>query len=200
MNEARRLQLRPHRHADGLSRQALHFFLLAVCSITAAALLLCGLIAAFGRLPSESPILFPPAFAFSSALLLFGSFSLHQAIRFVKQEKQPQFRGWLLLSLATGTLFMGVQSYALWSMYPAERAAAEASRGVSAFVMCFATLHGLHFLVAVLFVAFVVSRCWGDRYDHEYYLGIQVCAWFWHTLGVVWLAILAVIGIAFQAG
>jgi cytochrome c oxidase subunit III len=29
-----------------------------------------------------------------------------------------------------------------------------------------------------------------DRYDHEYYWGVKICALFWHALGIVWLVIL----------
>lgn len=200
MKPVRHIPPHPHRHAEGLSRQARRFFLLAFCSITTAMCLSWTLSERFGRVVSLVPVLFPPAFAASSILLLLGSFAMHQAIVFVKQEKQGPFRNWLFNSLILGTLFMGVQSYGLWSMFPVERSADEASRGVTAFVMCLTTLHGLHFLVATLFVAFVLTRSWEDRYDHEYFLGVRVCAWFWHVLGIVWLAILAVIAIAFQAG
>jgi hypothetical protein len=31
-----------------------------------------------------------------------------------------------------------------------------------------------------------------DRYDHEYFWGVSLCAWFWHALGIVWVCILIV--------
>lgn len=186
----------PARNADGTSRQALQFFGLATVAIGIAVVLFWLLCRRCGRLPTVERVLFPPAFAVSSTLLLLGSFSLHRAVIFVRIEKQRIFRFCLIMSLFLGSLFMGVQGYALWLIFPIERAYETATLGVTAFILCLATLHGLHFLVAVLFVAFIISRTWADRYDHEYHWGVQICAWFWHFLVIVWIAIMAVIAIA----
>ena len=63
-------------------------------------------------------------------------------------------------------------------------------------IVMLAALHGMHFVVAVLFLSYVTVRALADRYDHEYYWGVSVAAWFWHALGVVWIGILAVFAIA----
>ncbi len=186
----------PARNADGISRQALQCFALTTVAIGFSATLFWLLCRLFGKLNSVEQILFPPAFAVSSVLLLLGSFSLHRAVVFVRIEKQRSFRIWLTLSLFLGSLFMGVQSYALWLIFPTERAYETATLGVTAFVLCLSTLHGLHFGVAVLFIAFIIARTWADRYDHEYHWGIEACAWFWHFLVIVWIAIMVVIAIA----
>jgi heme/copper-type cytochrome/quinol oxidase subunit 3 len=57
-------------------------------------------------------------------------------------------------------------------------------------------LHGMHFVVALLFLCHITVQAMADRYDHEYYWGVTVCAWFWHALGVAWVAILFVMLIA----
>jgi cytochrome c oxidase subunit III len=71
--------------------------------------------------------------------------------------------------------------------------AAEVQTGETAFVSIAAALHGLHFVVAIWFLLFIVLQAHRDRYDHEYYWGVSVCAWFWHALGIIWLAVLGVI-------
>ena len=120
------------------------------------------------------------------------------AVRFARlpKERQQAFRIWLFLTLTGGTLFMGIQTYGLWCLFPTRRTPADATVGVTPFVMVFATLHALHVFVAQMFAAFVAARAWADRYDHEYYWGVSICAWFWHVLGIVWLAILAVFAIS----
>jgi heme/copper-type cytochrome/quinol oxidase subunit 3 len=100
------------------------------------------------------------------------------------------------MALVTGTLFMGVQAYGLWTLLPAERAADQASLGVTPFVLMLSALHALHLSVAVLFLSFVATRAQADRYDHEYYWGVSVCAYFWYALGIAWLFILAIFAIA----
>ena len=58
--------------------------------------------------------------------------------------------------------------------------------------MVIAALHGMHFVIALLFLSYVTVQAFADRYDHEYFFGVTVCSWFWHLLAVVWCAILVV--------
>jgi heme/copper-type cytochrome/quinol oxidase subunit 3 len=134
---------------------------------------------------------FPPAFGVSSALLLMGSISLHQAVHFVRIEKRTAFRRALLVALVAGTLFVGIQSFGLWCLIRQQRPE-DVSTGVNAFIVMLAALHGLHFIVALMFLSYVTIKGFAARYDHEYYWGVLVCTWFWHALGLIWLAILAV--------
>ena len=138
---------------------------------------------------------FPPAFWISTLLLIVGSASLHRSVQHVRVERQRQFRQCLLIGLFAGTLFVGIQTYGLTCLLR-NLAPSNASTGAGSFVFVFAALHGLHFIVALLFVVFVSLRAIADRYDHEYYWGVTVCAYFWHFLGVVWACILGVFAIA----
>ncbi|MGD9857841.1 MAG: cytochrome c oxidase subunit 3 [Planctomycetaceae bacterium] len=187
---------RPARHAFGHSRAARRFFA-AVLGVCVVAMLTESVVSRVPRLTPRSPtVLFPPAFWISSALLLLGSLLLSRALSLVRLEKQRPFRRMLVSTLAVGALFVGVQSFGLWTLMPHDRSSQAAQVGVNAFVLMLAALHALHFVVAVLFLSFVTVRAFDDRYDHEYHWGVTVCAWFWHALGVVWLGILCVFAIA----
>ncbi len=144
---------------------------------------------------AAAQLLMPRAFWISSALLLFGSLALHLSLHDVRIERQMPFRQWMLTALVAGTLFVAVQSYGLWSLMQNQNPMAVPT-DVNSFVFVFAALHGMHFVVAMLFLVFVTLRALADRYDHEYYLGVMVCAYFWHALGVIWICILAVFAIA----
>jgi len=137
----------------------------------------------------------PPAFAMSTFLLLTGSLQLHRALAAVRAEKSELFRRTLVKGMLVGMLFVGIQVYGLWCLIQQQRAE-DASTGVNAFVVCLAALHGLHFTVALMFLIYVSIKGFAARYDHEYYWGVQVCTWFWHALGVAWLAIMGVMVIA----
>jgi cytochrome c oxidase subunit 3 len=136
-----------------------------------------------------------PAFAVSTTMLFTGSWCLYLAIQSVRREHQQLFRRWLHFALAAGTVFVAVQSFAL-SRYILSQSSDDAETGTAAFVAMFAGLHGLHFVVALLFLCFVTVQAMADRYDHEYYWGVTICAWFWHVLGIAWIAILFVMVIA----
>jgi len=143
----------------------------------------------------REPTQFPLAFAASTVLLCCGSAALSRALGFVKQERQRPFRRSLMWALLAGTLFVGFQTFAL-SQLIHQQPAEEVPTGVGAFVAVVATLHAMHFVVALLCLVYVTVQAFADRYDHEYYWGVTVCTWFWHALGVVWCVILAVMAIA----
>jgi len=195
LSQPRPLRL-PARHADGQSRAARYFFV-TVVSVISLAIVAWWLVS---RLPFDSTSpqsqLFPFAFWISSMLLIAGSVVMSRAVQFVRLERQRPFRRSLLVALALGALFWGVQSYGLWTLMPHDRTAEAAQSGVTVFVLMLAALHGMHFVVAVLFLSYITVRAMADRYDHEYYWGVTVCAWFWHALGIVWIGILAVFAIA----
>lgn len=144
--------------------------------------------------PSLPPNHFPRAFIISTILLLIGSWSLSRACAFVRRERQVPFRRHLLISLAAGTLFVAMQTYALTSLIRQQRPE-DISTAAAPYVAVMVALHAMHFVVALMFLVFVTVQAFADRYDHEYYFGVTICTWFWHALGIVWLVVMAVIGI-----
>lgn len=183
------------RDTDGQAAFAVRYFLLSV-TIFGVAALLAGVLIHFAP-PAVRPdrLPFPPAFWVSSLLLFFGSVALSRALSHVRVEKQAAFRRTLLAALGAGTLFIAVQSYGLWCLLQGQNPS-EVATGASAFIVVFAVLHALHVSLAMLFLVFVTLRGFADRYDHEYFWGVTVCAYFWHFLGVVWLCILTVFAFA----
>ncbi len=142
-------------------------------------------------LSHQSPTKFPRAFGVSSVLLFCGSATMARAVSFVKRERQRPFRHNLSFALLTGTSFVGIQIFAL-SRLIQQQPAEEALTGAGAFVAVAAVLHAMHFVVALLFLVYVTVQAHADRYDHEYYWGVSVCAWFWHVLGIMWCVVLAI--------
>jgi cytochrome c oxidase subunit 3 len=173
----------------------LRFFLLAVFLLVVAVGLALALIRLF---PPESigpANRFSPAFSISTWLLFIGSGCMSRAVESVRFERQKPFRRWLAFALASGTLFVGVQTYALTSLIR-RHPLGDASTDAAAFVAVIAALHAMHFIVALLFLSYVTVQAFGDRYDHEYYWGVTISAWFWHALGIIWIAIVVVMLIA----
>jgi cytochrome c oxidase subunit 3 len=180
------------------SRFAIQFFLASV-GVLALAMLL-GRLLIFLLPPTLlRGVQFPPVFAVSTVAVLFGSLFLSRALTAVRRERQVEFRRQLLLALSAGGLFVALQMAALnWLLR--RQAPGETQTSATAFVAVMAALHALHFVVAILFLVFVLLKAYSDRYDHEYVWGVLVCAWFWHALSVVWIAVLVVVAIASQGG
>jgi cytochrome c oxidase subunit III len=181
--------VRPRRKSEF----ALRLFAAAVAAFLLAGGLGFALVRLLGRPAPES--LLPPAFLPSTLLLAAGSLCVHRAVRKVRRERQRAFRLLLQSALAAGIGFVGVQCYALWWLLQ-YREPVDIAAGVTAFLFVMVFLHAMHFSVALLFLTYVTLQARGGRYDHEYYWGAQICGWFWHALGIVWLVILGVFAIA----
>lgn len=171
------------------SNLALVFFVLSSLLLTVAGGMAWLLTKTVSFAPDSQRLIFPPAFLLSTGMLAAGSWTLHRACQFVRIERQQQFRQYLFQSLLIGTAFIAVQTYCLWCLLAAHKTSAEVT-GLKDAAFAFVAMHGVHFVVALLFVAFVLLRALADRYDHEYSWGVTFCAWFWHALGIVWLMIL----------
>jgi cytochrome c oxidase subunit 3 len=171
------------------SNVAVGFFVLSVVTLAVSFGGAWLLLRASSVPPMENGFQFPPAFAVSTVLLLLGSVSLQTASYHVRCERQRLFRRRMLQSLIVGIAFVVFQTQGLWSLLPQKRVAEEIRLRDGAFA--FALMHGVHFIVALLFVAFVFLQGLAGRYDHEYSWGVTFCAWFWHALGIIWLVIVA---------
>ena len=174
---------------------ARRFFVLSLGLLVAAILIAKIGVRWFG---DESPArsVMPLPFWISTVFLFAGSVTLQRAAWLVRVQQIEPFRRWLMLSLTAGTLFVGLQSCGLWRLIQNQTPVGQsipnsAETGANAFVVMVAGLHGVHFVVALLFVAWITVNAYADRYDHEYSWGVSFCAWFWHTLGILWLVILA---------
>jgi heme/copper-type cytochrome/quinol oxidase subunit 3 len=186
-----------HSRRETASGFAVRFFHTAAL-LYAAVVLLTWLLTRLLPAPVPGPTLrLPWAFLVSTALLLATSILQERALAAVRLERQRPFRRRLLAALGTGCLFIVFQGYGLWWLLRSqERTAAAASTGAAVFAFALAFLHAMHVSVAALFLVYVVLKSHVDRYDHEYHWGVVACAWLWHGLGIVWLAILAVFVIA----
>ena len=181
------------------SRLALRFFSVAITLLTIAAAIV-AVAVRVGEPPRQvDHVAMPAAFWISTVLLAFGSVTLHRAAWLVRVQQLQPFRRSLVMALLIGTLFVGVQTVGLWRIAQNQNPDA-AQTGANAFVVMVATLHGVHFVVAWLFVAWVTVNAFADRYDHEHFWSVSFCAWFWHVLGIVWLVILTLFAVGALVG
>src|SRR5688572_13341845 len=89
------------------SRLAIRFFAVAAVALASAGGITTLLIRLGRSTPPETHAQIPGAFWVSTLLLAAGSLSLHWAVKFVRREKQRQFRLCLWAGVLCGTLFVG---------------------------------------------------------------------------------------------
>lgn len=176
-----------------ITRKLFWATLIVAASASALSVLLAAL---FGMPQPDGRVSLPPALYLSTVMLVIGSGLLQFAEGRVRLEKQRPFRRALTAALAAGTVFVGIQAYGICCLFHKQPADISAQTDAHAFTFVFVALHAMHFVVALWFLTWVTLNAHYQRYDHEYYWGVTVCTWFWHVLGIVWLAILAVFAIA----
>ncbi len=151
--------------------------------------------------PLPGSWLLPAAFSASTFLLAAGSLTLQLSLRNVQRERQRLFRQRLRWAVVAGTLFLAVQCYALGGLLAGQpRTPFNASTSAQAFAFVLASLHAMHFALALVCLLYVTLLAYQGRYDHEYYWGVLVCTIFWHTLGVAWCGILVVYVLSAASG
>ena len=92
----------PERFVQGLSRQTLHFFVVAATALALAGAIARGLMSVFPQRAATVELQFSNVFWVTSLLLVFGSLSLETALHYVRVEKQAPFRRWLIVGLTFG--------------------------------------------------------------------------------------------------
>lgn len=184
------------RWAENQSLIARRFFLATVTQAAVCIALATSLAVVFGASPPGDRLRLPGAFRVGTVFLFIGSWFLHNSLHYVRMERQTEFRRALLLALVSAVLFVGVQSFGLWAFVNATTDVHHPQLNTHGFVFTFAALHAMHFLIAQSVLLWVTLSAFSDRYDHEYYFGVTFAAWFWHALGIAWIAILCVFSIA----
>ncbi|APZ96091.1 hypothetical protein [Fuerstiella marisgermanici] len=184
------------RWAENQSLMVRRFFLATVLQVAVCIAVAWSLALIFKAPPPSDRLRLPAAFQFCTVFLLLGSWFLHAALTNVKVERQARFRRALLLALGFATLFVGVQSFGMWSFLKGTTVQQTSQLNTHGFVFMFVAMHAMHFLIAQSVLMWVTLASFYDRYDHEYYFGVAFAAWFWHALGIVWLGILWVFTVA----
>jgi cytochrome c oxidase subunit III len=139
------------------------------------------------------PLDLPSSFWFSTLLLLVTSVLLHQASRRVAREKQRPFLIYLHAGLVTAIGFLLVQWLGMSHLLHEHYAYMEQQGLTRLYGVCFSfsLIHALHVLGGVVFIAFVLVQGHRGVYDHERHWAVDHCAWYWHFLDIVWIAMLA---------
>jgi heme/copper-type cytochrome/quinol oxidase subunit 3 len=132
----------------------------------------------------------------STALILFGSFTIHQAVAAVRRERQQLLRQYLVLTCVLAAAFVLVQAPALAELL--REHAAWRSRGLGLYGLIFVLIlvHALHVVGGIVGLTVTTTHALQGRYDHERYGGVKHAAMYWHFLDLVWLVMYTSLAIA----
>jgi cytochrome c oxidase subunit 3 len=154
------------------------------------------------------PVLLPPILYLNTALLLLSSLTMERARQHIFREidvleewlglGQPALRRtvpWVGATLLLGLLFLAGQAMA-WSQLTAQGFAFDRwATPASYFFYLITGLHAAHLLLGVLALILCLSVLgWLRRVEYRQ-IAVDVTAWYWHTMGLAWLFLFAVLAL-----
>ena len=96
----------------------------------------------------------------------------------------------LVLTIALGALFTGIQAYEYGEILHENlffnEAAANSGLYGSAFFMA-TGFHGFHVLIGTIFLIVCLLRLLAGHFTPKQHFGFEAAAWYWHFVEVVWL-------------
>jgi cytochrome c oxidase subunit III len=126
--------------------------------------------------------------AVATAVLITSSFTMHLAVRASESRDRTRSVRWLLVTMALGALFLTNQAL--------EYAELPFSISTDAYGSMFYLLtgfHGLHVIGGIGFMAAVIAIIAGRTSRSPAAPPVMVCAYYWHFVDVVWVAMFATI-------
>jgi cytochrome c oxidase subunit 3 len=152
------------------------------------------------------PVQLPPILYLNTAVLLLSSLTMELARHNIFREidvleewlglGRPALRRtlpWLGATLALGALFLTGQGIA-WMQLTAQGFAFDRwSTPASYFFYVITGLHAAHLVVGILALVLCLSALgWFKRVEYRQ-IAVDATAWYWHTMGLAWVLLLAVL-------
>jgi cytochrome c oxidase subunit III len=126
--------------------------------------------------------------ALFTAVLVGSSFTMQHAVTRLKAGDPAGMRRWIWVTLAMGVVFLGGQTNE-WISLPF-RIHTDAY-GSAFYAMT--GFHGLHVFAGLVLMLVVQGRASRGAYTPTDHAGLEVAAYYWHFVDVVWIALFSVL-------
>jgi len=154
-----------------------------------------GLFAAYFTLRASAQA-WPPAdtelatarTAVATLVLIGSSFTMHGAVKAAEAGRRPDAVRWLLVTIGLGTVFVANQA-----LEYSELAFSISTHAYGSMFYLMTGFHGLHVLGGLGFMVAVIATIAGRSSQAPSAPGVTVCAYYWHFVDVVWVAMFATV-------
>jgi cytochrome c oxidase subunit 3 len=126
--------------------------------------------------------------ALATAVLIASSFTMHRAVGAATRGDRVGSVRWLGLTALLGAVFLGNQA---WEYVEAPFRISSHAYGSMFYLLT--GFHGLHVLGGLAFMAAVAAMVSGSGSRAPVAPTVEVCAYYWHFVDVVWVAMFATI-------
>ena len=132
----------------------------------------------------------------STAIILASSLAYHRAESALKKEKEGLAKRWFLITTVLGASFISSQLL-VW-LELVNRGLYMKGNPYMGFFYILTMTHAVHVIGGIVALGYIILRTWNNtlsvdekekRVDDATAIG-----WYWHTMGVLWLALLFLLG------
>lgn len=129
----------------------------------------------------------PFVFYISSAIILISSLTMQMAVRAVKKDDLKSVKIFLIITLGLGlafvfTQFLGWNELVKNGVYFVDKTTPSGS-----FFFAISGLHLAHLVFGILGLVVTSTKSIREKYTSRNYLGISLCAIYWHFLDGLWI-------------
>ncbi len=121
-------------------------------------------------------------------ILVMSSFTMQKAVFEAEHFRKRSARAWIVVTMIMGLAFLGNQAIE-WSRVTFSQSTN--AYGSMFFIMT--GLHGLHVLLGVVAMGFLMLRLAGKKTDPGELAALQSVSYYWHFVDVVWIALYGVL-------
>jgi cytochrome c oxidase subunit 3 len=127
----------------------------------------------------------PTPFYVSTVIIFLSSITLHMAIRAVKKDQLKAVKINLIITLALGLAFIFTQ-FLGWSAL-VKQGVYFVGNPSGSFLYAISGIHIAHLLGGIISLMVVSGKSLMGRYNSKNYLGMSLCATYWHFLDGLWI-------------
>ncbi len=130
----------------------------------------------------------PSAFLYSTIAIFLSSITFHLGFKAIKRDDRNKTTTYLVSTLILGLLFVFLQFKGFGEVISAGYFfTGSESTITTSFLYVIVIVHIAHLSGGLLALLYVIYNHFKQKYNSQQYIGIELCAWFWHFLDLLWI-------------
>ncbi len=135
-----------------------------------------------------SDFVLPSDFTISTVAIVISSITMHLALKKTKEGNAKASRVFLLSTLLLGIFFIFLQFRGFGQVISEGYFfTGSESTITTSFLYVVVIVHIVHLVGGLISLLVVIYNDFKQRYNAAQYTGLQLCAWFWHFLDLLWV-------------
>jgi len=130
----------------------------------------------------------PAPFFVSTAIIIISSITMNMAVQAVKKNSRQMLVRAILITLVLGIAF-GISQFIAWTTLIRNNIylTGSLSNPSGSFLYIITALHLAHILGGLVALSVTFFRARANKYSSSKFLGIKLCATYWHFLDGLWV-------------